>query len=219
MTNRSTLYLAVGLLTTAVLAAGLAAWLQGIHGDIGVYELFPLLGSMAWLLMWTHYVSGSIKRYLHLAQDKTILKNYFSITGVVVLALILLHPGLLYIGLFNDGLGLPPYSAFAVYQTASMRIALVLGSIALTAFLLFELGRWFRHKGWWRYIEGANIAAMGLIFVHGLLIGGGLSGWFRVVWILLGVLLALSIVYNWRYDKQQANKEENGHGRKQQANE
>jgi hypothetical protein len=154
-----------------------------------------------------------------LAQDKTILKNYFSITGVVVLALILLHPGLLYIGLFNDGLGLPPYSAFAVYQTASMRIALVLGSIALTAFLLFELGRWFRHKGWWRYIEGANIAAMGLIFVHGLLIGGGLSGWFRVVWILLGVLLALSIVYNWRYDKQQANKEENGHGRKQQANE
>ena len=95
----------------------------------------------------------------------------------------------------------------------------MLGSIALTAFLLFELGRWFRHKGWWRYIEGANIAAMGLIFVHGLLIGGGLSGWFRVVWILLGVLLALSIVYNWRYDKQQANKEEDGHGRKQQANE
>lgn len=199
MTNRNALYTTAGALTSIVIGVAIVAWLQGIHGKVGVYELFPLLGVVAWLLMWTHYVNGSLKRYLGLAKNEILLRGYGRVTGYIVLCLLLLHPGLLYIGLYGDGLGLPPYSAFEVYQTVGMRIALVMGSVALTAFLLFELGRWFRHKGWWRFIEWANVAAMGLIFVHGLLIGSFL-GWFRVVWVLLGVILVAAIAYNWYYD-------------------
>jgi len=201
VTNRRAFYVVISLLASMVLGVGAVAWLQGLRGEIGIYKLFPLLGILAWLLMWTHYVGGSLKRYLGLANDRSVMQHYAAVTGYIVLCLILLHPGLLYIGLFRDGLGLPPYSAFEAYQTIGMRVGLVLGSVGLMVFLLFELGRWFRHKGWWRYIEWANIAAMGIIFMHGLLIGGGITGWFRIVWIALGVILVATIAYNWYYDK------------------
>ena len=201
MTNRRAFYVVISLLASMVLGVGAVAWLQGLRGEIGIYKLFPLLGILAWLLMWTHYVGGSLKRYLGLANDRSVMQHYAAVTGYIVLCLILLHPGLLYIGLFRDGLGLPPYSAFEAYQTIGMRVGVVLGSVGLMVVLLFELGRWFRHKGWWRYIEWANIAAMGIIFMHGLLIGGGITGWFRIVWIALGVILVATIAYNWYYDK------------------
>ncbi len=201
MTNKTALFIAIGVLTSVVIGLAALAWVQGVRGELTPYVLFPLLGIVAWVLMWMHYVSGSLKRYLGLDGNDTLLRGYAKVTGYIVLCLLLLHPGLLYIALYNDGLGLPPYSAFAVYQTLGMRIALILGSVALTAFLLFELGRWFRHKGWWRYIEWANVAAMGLIFIHGLLIGGGITGWFRVVWVALGLALVAAVAYNWYYDR------------------
>ena len=209
MTNRHALHLTVSTLTVFVVGLAVLAWLQGLHGKIGVYELFPLLGILAWVLMWMHYVGGSLKRYLGLAKDMQILKRYFDITSAIVLALILLHPGLLYVGLYADGMGLPPFSAFLVYEHLTMRVALVLGSISLTIFLLFELRRWFKGKSWWRYIEWANILAMFLIFVHALMIGGELyAGWFMAVWVLLGLFLVLSMVYNWLYDKISLKKKE-----------
>lgn len=39
------------------------------------------------------------------------------------------------------------------------------------------------------------------IFVHALLLGGELlPGWFRFVWIFVGWILVMSIVYNYWYD-------------------
>lgn len=211
--NRVTLSIATGALTVLVLGLSFLAWAQGIHGSIERYGLFPLLGLMAWSLMWMHYVSGSLKRYLGLAQDETILKRYFTITSLVVLVLILLHPAILYTNLFEDGYGLPPLSAFMAYPTAAARLALVFGGVSLIAFLLFELGRWFRTKSWWKYIEYASMGAMILIFVHALLIGGALlPGWFRFVWIGLGWILVMSFVYNYWYDKQYHNQTKTSHG-------
>ena len=202
MINRRALYWTVSALTVFVVGAGGLAWQQGLRGSLGIYELFPLLGMLAWLLMWMHYVGGSVKRYFGLSKDTKILKRYFDVTSAIVLALILLHPGLLYVGLFKDGLGLPPISAFLVYYQLTARVALVLGSISLTVFLLFELRRWFREKSWWRYIEWANVIAMFLIFVHAVLIGGELyPGWFTALWVIFGLLLVLSITYNWLFDK------------------
>ncbi len=195
-------YLAVSALTVTTLGLGLFAWGMGLHGRIDRYDLFPLLGLMAWMLMWLHYVSGSLKRYARLADDHAVLKKYFRVTSMVVLVLILLHPALLYAGLFADGLGLPPASTFAVYASDAMRVALVLGYISLTVFLLFELGHWFRKRGWWKYIEYASMAAMFGIFIHALVLGSELStGWFRGVWLALGVILALSLAYNHWYDR------------------
>lgn len=194
-------YVVIGVLTAAVLGLVLAAWLSGLHGRIGIYDLFPILGLMAWSLMWLHYVSGSVKRYAGLAGDHTILRRYFQVTSLIVLVLILLHPALLYVGLYSDGLGLPPLSGFAVYTTVLMRVALVLGYLGLGAFLLFEFARRFRDRPWWRYVEYTSIVAMFVIFVHALILGGELAGWYRPVWLLSGVILVLSQVYNHWYDK------------------
>ena len=207
--NRSTLYLATGVLTTLILAVAFLAWFQGLHGEMNKYTLFPLLGLTAFSLMWMHYISGSLKRYLGLASDEKLLSRYFKITSIVVLALILLHPGLLYIGLFQDGYGVPPISAWEAYSTTGARIGLLLGSVSLTAFLLFELGRWFRRKKWWKYIEYASVGAMIFIFVHALILGGELlPGWFRFVWVLIGWVLVMSIVYNYWYDRKRKVKGE-----------
>lgn len=196
-------HLLTGITVSLALGAALMAWLTNVRGGVDTYTIFPLLGMAAWILMWSHYVSGSVKRYLGRAGDTSLLKTYSAVTGVIVLCLLLLHPGLLYIGLFKDGFGLPPGSAFAVYSTVTVRVALVLGITSLLAFLLYELHRWYRQAPWWRYIEYASIGAMGLVFVHALLIGGGaLQGWFRVVWVLLGIILIAAIAYNWYYDKQ-----------------
>lgn len=207
MNTRSTLYLATGALTILVLGISFLAWFQGLHGEQGKYWLFPLFGLMAFGLMWMHYVSGSLKRYLGLGSDEKVLKQYFQLTSLAVLALILLHPALLYIGLFQDGYGVPPLSSFQAYTATAKRLALVLGVVSLTAFLLFELGRWFRDKKWWKYIEYASSIAMVLIFVHALLIGGELlPGWFRFVWIFIGWILVMSIGYNYWYDHKRDTK-------------
>lgn len=206
--NRSALYIATAALTTLVVGLCGLAWAQSIRGDVGRYDMFALLGLLAWSLMWLHYVSGSLKRYLGLAADTTVLKRYFEVTSYMVLVLILLHPGLFFLALYQDGLGLPPASSFEVYTEPASRAALMLGSVSLTAFLLFELGRWFRGKKWWPLVEYASMAAMALIFVHALLLGSAvLMGWFRVVWCILGVLLVGAFVYNHWFDTHHKNKE------------
>lgn len=206
--NRTALYLGTSLLATLVLGTCAFAWWQGVRGEVGRYELFPLLGLMAWGLMWTHYVSGSLKRYLGLAGDEAVLRTYTRVTGIIVLALILLHPALLYSGLFEDGLGLPPFSALAAYTTSGTRAALVLAWLSLPIFLAFEFKRRYGSRSWWRSIEYANMAAMLLIFFHAFLIGGELvSGWFRLAWIGFGWLLVMSFVYNYWYDKQRRKRE------------
>src|SRR6478735_3876600 len=70
-------------------------------GQLGPYDLFPLLGLVAFTLMWSHYVSGALRRYLDV--PKRALRVYFEVTAWVVLALILLHPGLLWYNLWVDG--------------------------------------------------------------------------------------------------------------------
>jgi len=200
--DRSTLYLLTAILTLLVIGASLLAWLASLDGNIGKYELFPILGLSAFGLMWMHYVSGSLKRLLGLARDQTVLKRYFTVTSYIVLALILLHPGIFYLGLFQDGFGLPPLSGLAVYTATGARIALLLGTISLLAFLLFETKRWFAAKPWWKYIEYASLAAMTMIFIHALVLGGELmQPWFKFFWIVLGIALAASVTYNYWNDR------------------
>lgn len=205
--KRHTVTLATVVLAIFVLSASFIAWRQGIHGEMTKYGLFPLFGLMAFGLMWTHYIGGSLKRYTGFANDSHLLASYRRVTGTIVLALILLHPALLYMGLFQDGYGLPPLSAYNAYAALAAQFALVLGSIGLVTFLLFELEPWLKNKRWWRLVKYANMVAMLLIFLHALLIGYDLvTGWFRFFWIILGWILVMSFIYNYRYDHQQPDK-------------
>ena len=174
--------------------AGLAAYQWSVvrlsDGELGPYELFPLLGLLAFTLMWSHYVSDAIRRWLKF--DETVLHRYFTITAWAVLGLILLHPTIFWYRLWADGFGLPPGSYLGVYTDELARAALLLGSLSLA----FEFHRKFKDASWWKYVEYANMAAMFAIFYHALTLGGEVAvGWFRFLWITYGITLALSIGY------------------------
>ncbi len=182
------------------LMAGLA-WI--LSRDIGrsaltPLDLFPLLGLVAFGLMWSHYTLGSLRRWVGYERPKKTL--YWTISTGLVLLLIVAHPLLLNYSLIAAGLGLPPANYFAAYGSLEGWFA-VLGMICLVVFLLFELRRWYSDRSWWRWVEYGQIVAMGAIFVHATILGREVSGgWYAGLWWVLGATLVVAWVYNWKYD-------------------
>lgn len=202
MTNIRWMQVFAWFLGVATLVLAATVWAQvRLNGTaLSPYDIFPLLGLSAFGLMWTHYVTGAVAHWMKI--PKGALKTYFKVTSWIVLALILLHPGIFLTQLWLDGLGLPPFSYWEIYTTTATRIALLLGTLSLFAFLAFELHRKFRQASWWRFIEYANIAAMFAIFYHALTLGGELLvPWFRFVWLIYFISFIVVVVYNQLYKK------------------
>lgn len=163
-------------------------------GSLSTYQIFPVLGLLAFSIMWSHYMTGFIRKNFLKSVD---LEAYFRLTGYVVLLAILLHPGLLIYQRFRDGFGLPPGS-YKSYVAPGMGWITLLGSVSLLAFLAFELHRWFKDRSWWKYVIYAGDAAMLAIFYHGLRLGTQLHvTWFRSVWWFYGLTLLVAITYNY----------------------
>jgi hypothetical protein len=170
--------------------------LRWSFGSLSAYSIFPVLGLIAFGLMWTHYMMAVLRQ--HYGVDKKELSRYFETTSIVVLAAILLHPGLLIFQLWRDGLGLPPNSYLQYYVAPTMQWAVLLGSVSLVIFLLFELRRKFSDRTWWKYVVYAQDGAMIAVYIHGLQLGRHLqSGWFRGVWLFYGISLAIALVYTY----------------------
>lgn len=179
----------------AVCATAFVAWGHDNGWQItslNAYQLFPLLGLLAYGLMWSHYVFGTI-RELALV-DKSVLRRYTRWTGYAVLVLICLHPGLLIYQRFRDGNGLPPGS-YESYVAPGLGWITLLGTASLLVFLSFELHRFFKRRSWWHYVVDASDAAMLAIFYHGLRLGSQLrQGWFRYIWWFYGVTLIAVLI-------------------------
>lgn len=156
---------------------------------LSIYTVFPLLGLLAFSIMWSHYMVGALQRYWKL--DKKVLATFFRSTGYVVLVLICLHPGLLIYQRFHEGYGLPPGS-YESYVAPGLGWVTILGTASLFVFLAFELHRFFAQYSWWRFVAGASDAAMLAIVYHGLRLGSQLQqGWYHWVWLFyFGTLLA-----------------------------
>lgn len=187
--------MAWGVSLGAVLLA-IFAWGMSYDWEISslsTYQLFPLFGLLAFSLMWGHYVAAALR--LHFGIDKAVLKQYFEVTSLAVLAAILLHPGLLAWQLWRDGLGLPPGSELN-YVGESMKMTVLLGMIALVVFLAYEFRRVYDQKPWWKYVQYASDAAIMLIVIHSLRLGTHLqTGWFKSVWYFYAITLVISIAY------------------------
>lgn len=202
ITNKKLLLVASSwfLAGLTVFLAGMAWWQVRGGRSLTAYDIFPFFGMAAFSLMWTHYIAGSLRRYLKLPQE--VNRSYFNITSLIVLVTIVLHPGILIAQLYRDGLGLPPDSYQRAYPGSSM--AILFGSIALIIFLIFEMKKKFSKKSWWRYVELGQLLAMALIFFHGLSLGHEMAvEWYRVVWCVLGLSFLLSVGYNYWQDKAQ----------------
>lgn len=182
-------------LAVFVVIAAVAVWIQErLDTDVSLdaYDLFPLFGLLAFSLMWTHYVTGTIRRFLKM--HPSTLRLFFKSTSWAVLILLLLHPSLFVAQLWIDGFGVPPLSYLSVYTGTTEQFALALGTLALLCFLAFELHRKFRKTSWWKYVRYANLFAMTAIFYHALELGGELDHlWYRVLWILYGITFALVV--------------------------
>lgn len=159
------------------------------------YQLFPLLGLLAFSIMWSHYMMITLQTLWSI--KKEVLSNYFRWTGYAVLALICLHPGLLIYQRFKDGYGLPPGS-YESYVAPGLGWVTLLGTVSLLIFLSFELYRFFGKRSWWHYVADASDVAMLAIVYHGLQLGTQLQqGWFRVVWLFYLVTLVGALIYKY----------------------
>jgi hypothetical protein len=177
----------------------LIAWLsRNDVGELTLYSVFPPLGLIAFGLMWTHFAVGALRRFSGVEKRRPNL--YMPISMGLVLALLLLHPGLLAMALYVDGFGLPPGSYLEAYSTQVGFVSL--GLSGLIVFLSFELKRFFGEKSWWRYVGRLQIVGMAAIFIHGLGLGGEVRiDWFLVVWLTYGATLIVSVVYSWKFDR------------------
>lgn len=175
-----------------VIIVSVVAWAdmrQWNFENISALALFPLLGLLAWSVMWTHYAVGGLRLVRPFVRNRL----YSQISGVVVLFCLLLHPGLLAYSQFKFTDTLPPTS-FYNYVGLSLQWAVLIGTIGFIIFLSFELFERLQKHGWvarnWRWISAAQMIAMILIFVHALTLGQNLqSGWFLFWWVGLGALL------------------------------
>jgi len=180
--------------TMAVLA--IVVWgvsVQWHLSGLSLYQVFPVLGLLAFSIMWSHYVWGFLRKQFF---NDLQVPHFFAWTSYVVLAAILLHPGLLAYQRFRDGFGLPPGSETS-YVAHSMAWVVILGIISLFCFLAFEFHRWFSHKKWWFIVPRINDVAMVAIFYHGLRLGTQTHiGWYRPIWWFYGVTLVGILTYN-----------------------
>jgi len=181
-------------LTAAVSILAVYTWGHSFGWDshaLNAYQFFPILGLVAYSIMWSHYMIGTAEQTLLKGVPLT---DYFRYTGYTVLAAIVLHPGILVYQLFHDGYGLPPGS-YMHYVAPRLAWVTLLGTASLFAFLAFELHRWYAQKPWWKYVSSASDVAMLAIFYHGLQLGSQLQGgWYLVVWWFYGLTLIGALV-------------------------
>lgn len=187
-------------LSASTVTASLFAW--GNNYDwhflpFNAYVIFPLLGLMAFGLMWAHYMVGTLRDIA--GAPHAAFSRYFKYTGYAVLILICLHPGLLIFQRFQDGYGLPPGS-YETYVAPGLGWITLLGTASLTVFLAYELRRFFGHKSWWHFVTEAGDFAMLAILYHGFRLGHELRMplWFQLIWLLYAITLIIVLVRSYR---------------------
>lgn len=179
------------VLNISTLGFALIAWAMTVGETISSLEIASLLGVVAFSLMWVHYVADMIAPRTDDEQPKDM---QYVVSRYTVLFAILSHPFLVNYYLVMNDFGFPPDSYEALL--GDLALVVLLGWMALAAFLLFELRSKLRRFD--RKIFHANIVAMFLVLIHGFLIGMVMMDtWY--VWVWWTMLLIFAIVIFRRY--------------------
>ncbi len=191
------------LLGTVVVAVPLYAFFSAQRDPSNLYELFPVLGILAWSLMWTHYANGSLTMLLPKLERNALYKK---VTEYAVLGLILAHPFLFIYARYRDT-GLIPPASYVGYVGEANVVYILMGTLGLMIFLSYEVFSRLREhpkvSSNWRWVSISQILAMVLIFIHSLSLGTLLATeWFQTWWIILAMLLLpcfyLTLKHDWR---------------------
>ena len=169
---------------------------------LNLYLLFPLLGMLAFSIMWTQVVVGTFR-------DKfSDVGEFFSKTGVAVFLLFFFHPVLAAVAQFKSAGLLPLQSLFDLVGPAQRKF-LILGMVAFTIFVLYEvvlrvaaLKRVHRLN---KFFEVASEFGVILVFIHSINLGSHLQvGLLKYVWWFYGITAILMI--GWKYGKKVVKK-------------
>lgn len=185
--------------TLTALAGGLAVFVWGQSNEwqlthLSLYQVFPVLGLLAFSIMWSQYMIEATKNLNPRLPD---VGTYFTRTSWAVLVLILLHPGILMYQRFRDGYGLPPGS-YLSYVAPMQKWIVLLGSVSLLIFIAFEFKKFFEKHHVWHLVQILNDAAILAIFYHGLRLGTQLhQGWYQSVWYFYGLTLVAALGYKY----------------------
>lgn len=163
----------------------------GTLDNLDVFAIFPLLGLVAFTMMWWHLMVAWMKRVW---PDAYNYSSYYKITGNIVLVLILLHPILL-------------FSKMAAYDYVAPdnKVFVNFGLLALVIFLVYEVIERLKSSSFVKnnqaYIAAANRIGFILVFFHGLQLGQHLqTGWLRGLWIFYGLSSLAYFVYAYYSD-------------------
>ena len=157
-------------------------------------NIFPLLGILAFTLLWLHSISGVFESWLRKYFD---FDQFIYTTSTLIFISFVLHPFLLLI--YSD------FSFTRVFSYADMRY-LWLGVIGFLLLITYDIGKFLKNhnffvRNWDKILVISTIGFL-LTFFHSLVIGSDLqSGTLRIVWIFYGITAILSTIYTYGIKK------------------
>lgn len=197
MNKKATLFLELLIIPITILP--LLVWGDRLGWrieSISALTVFPLLGLVAFSIMWWHFLLGFVA---DLKPDFKKIKILHQISSIFVFFLILLHPLLLSIYSVSNNLPGPP-EAYYNYVSNSKSIFITYGILAFVIFLLYDLARWLKNKPFisrnWLLIDAVDDVAFIAVFFHSIAIGQHVQqGWFSYLWLFYGVSGLIFIGY------------------------
>jgi len=157
-------------------------------------NIFPLLGILAFTLLWLHSISGVFESWLRKYFD---FDWFIYTTSMLIFISFVLHPFLLLI--YSD------FSFTRAFSYADMRY-IWLGVIGFLLLITYDIGKFLKNhdffvRNWDKILVISTIGFL-LTFFHSLVIGSDLqSGTLRIVWIFYGITAILSTIYTYGIKK------------------
>lgn len=180
----------------------LVTWVWGSEldwdfADMDRLDVFPLLGLIAFVTMWWHFLVGFVRR---LKPDYEKLEGLHLTSAYWVFAAFTLHPALFLSWGLQNGYGWSLYDLVDDYADDAKYPFVVLGLLSLIAFVLFDVARVLGRMAWakraWPFIDALSDIAFIGIWIHSLNLGQHLEeGWFRTFWLILGLSGICFIIY------------------------
>ena len=163
-----------------------------------LYLLFPLLGMLAFSIMWTQVVVGKFKNHFNKIFST---HKFFVRTGLTVLILFLSHPIVAAIAQWNSSKLLPIESLFSLVGS-SQKVFITFAVIAFVSFVMYEFVlRMSRFKIVQRitpFVEFFSSIGVILVWVHSINIGSHLqTGSLRIIWWFYGITTILIILHTY----------------------
>lgn len=159
-----------------------------------LFDLFPVFGIIAFVIMWLHVVGAPFKPWLNKMFD---FQKFVNASSAIVLVSLFAHPLLLYLALYLQGGGSP-------YDFAP-RGANYLITIAILAWIIFigyDLAKIFKDSPFlsrnWKAVKLISTLALFLVLIHSLGLGRDLQADpLRTVWIFYGITAGIATI--WTY--------------------